>query len=86
MTDLQPPLRPVIRIYLSSNFTDMVMEKTELVNHIFPIIRNYCKDRHGLDFQVKQQGEDHRKILHLANSQVPQPHLPKESQEACLQH
>ena len=52
MTDLQPPLRPVIRIYLSSNFTDMVMEKTELVNHIFPIIRNYCKDRHGLDFQV----------------------------------
>ena len=54
MTDLQPPLRPVIRIYLSSNFTDMVMEKTELVNHIFPIIRKYCKDRHGLDFQVGQ--------------------------------
>ena len=53
MTELQPPLRPVIRIYLSSNFTDMVMEKTELVNHIFPIIRNYCKDRHGLDFQVE---------------------------------
>ena len=52
MTDLQPPLRPVIRIYLSSSFTDMVMEKTELVNHIFPIIRNYCKDRHGVDFQV----------------------------------
>ena len=52
MTDLLPPLRPVIRVYLASNFTDMVMEKTELVNHIFPVIRNYCKDRHGLDFQV----------------------------------
>ena len=62
MTDLQPPLRPVIRIYLSSNFTDMVMEKTELVNHIFPIIRNYCKDRHGLDFQVRRQGGNPKQI------------------------
>ena len=78
MTDLQPPMRPVIRIYLSSNFTDMVMEKTELVNHIFPIIRNYCKDRHGLDFQVRRQGGTQNLFSHLAYSQTPQPNIPKE--------
>jgi hypothetical protein len=52
MRDLQPPLTPIIRIYLSSTHTDMTMEKTELIQHIFPLIKAYCKDRHGLDFQV----------------------------------
>ena len=45
-------MSPLIRIYLSSTYTDMTMEKGELVNHIFPLIKNYCKDKHGLDFQV----------------------------------
>ena len=31
------------RVYIASTYTDMVLEKTELVNHIFPILKSYCK-------------------------------------------
>ena len=34
------------RVYIASTYTDMVLEKTELVNHIFPILKSYCKYEH----------------------------------------
>ena len=43
MTELQHPVAPVLRLYIASTFTDMVLEKTELVNHIFPALKEYCK-------------------------------------------
>ena len=52
MTNLAHPVAPIVRVYIASTFTDMVLEKTELVNHIFPILKNYCKDRYGIEFQM----------------------------------
>ena len=46
MTELQHPVAPVLRLYIASTFTDMVLEKTELVNHIFPALKEYCKLEH----------------------------------------
>ena len=58
MTNLAHPIAPIIRyaiiiemiltramarLYIGSTYTDMVLEKTELVNHIFPVIKEYCK-------------------------------------------
>ena len=48
MTELQHPVAPVLRLYIASTFTDMVLEKTELVNHIFPALKEYCKLEHDL--------------------------------------
>ena len=52
MTSLAHPVASVVRVYIASTFTDMVLEKTELVNHIFPILKTYCKDRYGIEFQM----------------------------------
>ena len=59
MTNLTRPIAPVIRLmitmilfgihlffvrlYVASTYTDMVLEKTELANHIYPVIKEYCK-------------------------------------------
>ena len=43
MTNLSPPVAPIIRVYIASTYTDMMLEKTELVNHIFPRLKSYCK-------------------------------------------
>ena len=46
---LKPPL---VRIYTSSTFTDMTLEKHVLVNDVYPKLKEYCRERYGLEFQV----------------------------------
>ena len=43
MRDLKLPMSPIIKVYIASTYTDMVLEKTELVNHIYPVLKSYCK-------------------------------------------
>ena len=43
LTGLARPLSPLIRVYLASTYTDMTLEKGELVNHIYPLLKSYCK-------------------------------------------
>ena len=43
MRDLVHPMSPTIKVYIASTYTDMVLEKTELVNHIYPALKSYCK-------------------------------------------
>ena len=59
----------VVRIFTSSTFTDMLMERNTLMEWVYPKIKvssliyhkvcynrileqEYCKEKHGLEFQV----------------------------------
>ena len=44
----------VVRIFTSSTFTDMLMERNTLMEWVYPKIKEYCKEKHGLEFQVCQ--------------------------------
>ncbi len=44
--------QPLVRIYLSSTFTDMTMEKTALVGEVYPKLKEYCREKYGIEFQV----------------------------------
>ena len=43
---------PIIRIYLSSTYTDMTMEKAILVTEVYTKVKEYCRERYGAEFQV----------------------------------
>ena len=42
----------VVRIFTSSTFTDMLMERNTLMEYVYPRIKEYCRERHGLEYQV----------------------------------
>ena len=51
--DNLPPLSSkVVRIFTSSTFTDMLMERNTLMEWVYPKIKEYCREKHGLEFQV----------------------------------
>jgi hypothetical protein len=41
-----------VRIFFSSTFTDMLMERNTLMEYVYPKIKEYCREKHGLEFQV----------------------------------
>src|SRR5882672_11008148 len=71
MTDLlpKPRLRPVIRVFVSSTFSDMTHERNALQEHVFPKLEQLCL-RSGFQFQAidlrwgvsTEAGLDHRTI------------------------
>ena len=42
----------VVRIFTSSTFTDMLMERNTLMEFVYPRVREYCRERYGIEFQV----------------------------------
>ena len=52
LENLPPLSSKVVRIFTSSTFTDMLMERNTLMEWVYPKIKEYCKERHGLEFQV----------------------------------
>ncbi|XP_077862132.1 NACHT domain- and WD repeat-containing protein 1-like [Saccoglossus kowalevskii] len=48
-----PPLRSrVVRIFTSSTFTDTSVERNALMQDVYPKLKDYCKSKYGLQFQV----------------------------------
>ena len=45
----------VVRIFTSSTFTDMLMERNTLMEYVYPKIKEYCREKHGLEYQVGNQ-------------------------------
>ena len=52
LVDLPPVSSKIDRIFTSSTFTDMLMERNTLMEWVYPKIREYCREKHGLEFQV----------------------------------
>ena len=46
------PRHPVVRVYVSSTYTDMMLEKNVLVTEVYPRLKELCRERYGLEFQV----------------------------------
>lgn len=42
----------IVRIFTSSTFTDTTMERNTLMAKCYPKIKDYCREKHGLEFQV----------------------------------
>ena len=42
-----------LRIYMSSIFTDMALEKAALFSEVYPKLKEYCREHYGLEFQVR---------------------------------
>ena len=42
----------VVRIFTSSTFTDMLIERNTLMEYVYPKIKEYCREKHGLEYQV----------------------------------
>ena len=53
LTDLPPVSSKITRIFTSSTFTDMLMERNTLMEYVYPKIKEYLREKHGLEFQVR---------------------------------
>ena len=50
LDDLPPVSSKIVRIFTSSTFTDMLMERNTLMEYVYPKIKEYCREKHGLEF------------------------------------
>lgn len=41
-----------MRVFTSSTFTDTTVERNALMEDVYPALKRYCRETHGLDFQV----------------------------------
>jgi WD40 repeat protein len=81
-------LRPVIRVFVSSTFSDLKQERNALQKYVFPELENFCLDR-GFQFQAidlrwgvpTEAGLDHRTMricfdeLRRSQDVSPQPNF-----------
>ncbi|KAI8121835.1 NACHT and WD repeat domain-containing protein 2 [Lucilia cuprina] len=52
LESLPPVSSKIVRIFTSSTFTDTTMERNSLMAKCYPRIKDYCREKHGLEFQV----------------------------------
>lgn len=50
--DIPAPLSKLVRVFTSSTFTDTMVERNALMEEVYPALKRYCREAHGLDFQV----------------------------------
>ncbi|KAL3867039.1 hypothetical protein ACJMK2_044276 [Sinanodonta woodiana] len=48
-----PPLpSQIVRVFLSSTFSDMAEERNALLEHVYPKLKKYTKEKYGAEFQI----------------------------------
>ncbi|CAL8088657.1 unnamed protein product [Orchesella dallaii] len=52
LEELPPVSSKIVRIFTSSTFTDTGLERNTLMAEVYPKIKEYCREKHGLEFQV----------------------------------
>ena len=65
LTNLPMVSSKIVRIFTSSTFTDMLMERNTLMEYVYPKIKEYCRERHGLEFQVSKRSIRWKKVLFI---------------------
>ena len=68
LNDLPPVSSKIVRIFTSSTFTDMLMERNTLMEYVYPKIKEYCREKHGLEFQVNLSWD--KSTLHVFNRYI----------------
>lgn len=43
--------KKIVRLFISSTFTDMSLERNALMEQVYPRLKRYCREKHGLEFQ-----------------------------------
>ena len=71
LENLPPFKQPLIRIYMSSTFTDMALEKAALFSEVYPKLKEYCREHYGLEFQVRFFFLSFQKQVIYLNSYIP---------------
>lgn len=66
---LPPVSSKIVRIFTSSTFTDTSMERNTLMAQVYPKLKDYCREKHGLEFQVGNKTDDPRS-MRLARQSV----------------
>ncbi|XP_014255655.1 NACHT and WD repeat domain-containing protein 2 isoform X2 [Cimex lectularius] len=52
LESLPPVSSKIVRIFTSSTFTDTTMERNTLMAQCYPKLKDFCREKHGLEFQV----------------------------------
>ncbi|XP_052128486.1 NACHT and WD repeat domain-containing protein 2-like, partial [Frankliniella occidentalis] len=52
LQSLPPVSSKIVRIFTSSTFTDTTMERNTLMAQCYPKLKDFCREKHGLEFQV----------------------------------
>uniref|UniRef100_A0A1I8AA47 WD_REPEATS_REGION domain-containing protein n=2 Tax=Steinernema glaseri TaxID=37863 RepID=A0A1I8AA47_9BILA len=50
--NIPAPISQQVRVFTSSTFTDTTVERNALMEEVYPALKEYCRENHGLDFQV----------------------------------
>uniref|UniRef100_A0A0K0FUG2 NACHT domain-containing protein n=1 Tax=Strongyloides venezuelensis TaxID=75913 RepID=A0A0K0FUG2_STRVS len=50
--NIPTPASKIVRVFTSSTFTDTSLERNMLMEEVYPNLKKYCREIHGLDFQV----------------------------------
>uniref|UniRef100_A0A0N4ZF20 NACHT domain-containing protein n=1 Tax=Parastrongyloides trichosuri TaxID=131310 RepID=A0A0N4ZF20_PARTI len=50
--NIPSPASKIVRVFTSSTFTDTSLERNMLMEEVYPNLKKYCREMHGLDFQV----------------------------------
>ncbi|CAF4641417.1 unnamed protein product [Rotaria sp. Silwood2] len=41
----------IVRVFVSSTFSDTLSERDSLIDNVFPKLKDYCREKYGLEFQ-----------------------------------
>lgn len=52
LNDLPQIASKIVRIFTSSTFTDTSFERNSLMENVYPKLKDYCREKYGLEFQV----------------------------------
>ena len=76
-----------MRIFTSSTFTDMLMERNTLMEYVYPKIKEYCREKHGLEYQVVDMRwgvRDEMTDEHMTTVRKKRGNLKREGWMRCL--
>lgn len=73
-----PPLPSrTIRVFLSSTFSDMIPERNALMEHVYPQLKNFCRQQYRLEFQmidlrwgIREQSHDDHTIIDFCLKEI----------------
>ncbi|ELT97480.1 hypothetical protein CAPTEDRAFT_103802, partial [Capitella teleta] len=78
LLDALPPISSrTVQVFLSSTFSDMAAERNALMEHVYPKLKDFCRDKYGLEFQVvdlrwgiREEAQDDHTIIETCLQEI----------------